>query len=71
MPPPAPRTATLEAYIVIDVSMLDSSLGVALFLSMCTELRHNTHLAGGSGESPLLEEVEGLTSGEHCEEDGV
>lgn len=32
--------------------------------------RAETHLAGRSGESPLLEKVEGLTSGEHYEEDG-
>lgn len=30
-------------------------------------VNRTTYLAGGSGESTLLEEVQGLASGEHCE----
>lgn len=50
-----------------NVSKLDSSWVRARERRGGRYVNRTTYLAGGSGESTLLEEVQGLASGEHCE----
>lgn len=69
MPPPAPRTATLEAYTYNP----DQYGQVPLFFFQLQPpgdqgTTTTTYLAGGSGESALLEDgSEGPAGGEHCD----
>lgn len=65
MPPPAPRTATLEAWNKSTVSKV-----MAPKVQGRLDSREISHLAGRRGEGPLLEEIEGLASSKHGGWDG-
>ena len=67
MPPPAPRTVTLEACRTKYVSIEAQLIYIYIYIAVEALELIITYLAGGSGESPLLEEVKRLTSSEHCE----